>query len=271
MSLLHAGRRVVRVCIGASRCRALIVRALCGIALALPSVVIHAGEVLVAVAANFTTPMQQIAADFERDTGHKAVLSFGASGRFYAQIVNGAPFQVLLSADASTPEKLEREGRSLAGSRFTYAVGTLVLWSGNPDLVDDKGEVLRGADFRHLAIANPKTAPYGAAAIDTLKRLGLLDAVQHRFVQGENIAQTLQFVSTGNAELGFVSLSQVFRDGAITSGSAWVIPGEFHDPILQDAVILARGKDNPAAAALMAYLKGDTARAVIKSFGYTLP
>lgn len=252
------------------QCRTFITRALSALVLVLPSFATQAADVLVAVAANFTTPMQQIAADFAKDTGHKAVLSFGATGKFYAQIVNGAPFEVLLSADASTPEKLEKEGRAVAGSRFTYAVGTLALWSSKPDFVDAKGEVLRSGDFRHLAIANPKTAPYGAAAIATLNKLGLLDAVQSRFVQGENIAQTLQFVSTGNAELGFVALSQVFKDGAITSGSAWLVPREFHDPILQDAVILTKGKDSPAAAALMEYLKGDKTRAAIKSFGYEL-
>lgn len=250
------------------RCHTFIYRVLSALALVLPTFATHSAEVLVAVAANFTTPMQQIAADFERDTGHKAVLSFGATGKFYAQIVNGAPFEIFLSADAGTPQKLEKEGHAVAGSRFTYAVGTLALWSSKADFVDAGGEVLRSGDFRHLAIANPKTAPYGAAAIATLSKLGLLDAVQSRFVQGENIAQTLQFVSTGNADLGFVALSQVFKDGAITSGSAWVIPADFHDPILQDAVILTKGKNKPAAAALMAYLKGDTARAVIKSFGY---
>ncbi|HRD34658.1 MAG TPA: molybdate ABC transporter substrate-binding protein [Rhodocyclaceae bacterium] len=250
--------------------RTFITGALSALAIALPSFAAQAAEVLVAVAANFTTPMQQIAADFEKETGHKAVLSFGATGKFYAQIVNGAPFDVFLSADASTPEKLENEGHVVAGSRFTYAVGTLTLWSAKPDFVDDKGEVLRSGDFRHLAIANPKTAPYGAAAIATLTKLQLLDAVQGRFVQGENIAQTLQFVSTGNAELGFVALSQVFKDGVITSGSAWVVPEELHDPIRQDAALLVRGKDNRAAAALLDYLKGEKAHAVIKSFGYGL-
>lgn len=253
------------------QCRSFITRALSALVLVPSSFATHAAEVLVAVAANFTTPMQQIAADFEQDTGHKAVLSFGATGKFYAQIVNGAPFEAFLSADASTPGKLANEGHALAGSRFTYAVGTLALWSSKPDFVDTEGDVLGRGDFRYLAIANPKTAPYGAAAIATLSRLGLLDAVQSRFVQGENIAQTLQFVSTGNADLGFVALSQVFKNGGITSGSAWVVPGEFHDPILQDAVILTRGKDNPAAAALMEHLKGDKARAVIKSFGYDFP
>ncbi|HSG23135.1 MAG TPA: molybdate ABC transporter substrate-binding protein [Azonexus sp.] len=236
----------------------------------LASAALQAGEVQVAVAANFTGPMQQITAEFEKDSGHKAVLSFGATGKFYAQIVNGAPFEVFLSADDTTPAKLEKEGHAVPGSRFTYAVGKLVLWSAKPDLVDAKGEILKSGNFNKLAIANPKTAPYGAAAIETLKKLNLQEAVQPKFVQGENISQTLQFVSTGNADLGFVALSQVFKDGKISSGSAWIIPGEFHNPIYQDAAILAKGKDNPVAGALLAYLKGDKAKAIIKSFGYDL-
>jgi len=231
---------------------------------------VHAGEVQVAVAANFTAPMQQIAAEFQKDTGHVAKLSFGATGKFYAQITNGAPFEFFLAADDSTPAKLEREGHIVAGSRFTYAVGALVLWSSRPDFVDGKGEVLKAGNFRKVSIANPKTAPYGSAALETLSKLKLLEAVQPKFVQGENIAQTLQFVSTGNAELGFVALSQVFKDGRITSGSAWIVPGDMHAPILQDAVILKRGQSNPAASALHAYLRGDKARAIIQRFGYTL-
>lgn len=231
---------------------------------------LHAGEVQVAVAANFTAPMQQIAADFAQDTGHKAVLAFGATGKFYAQIVNGAPFEVMLAADDTTPARLEQEGHAVPGSRFTYAVGKLVVWSAKADLVDGKGEVLKSGRFNKLSIANPKTAPYGAAAIETLTKLKLLGAVQPKFVQGENISQTLQFVHTGNAELGFVALSQVFKDGKLSGGSGWIVPGELHEPIHQDAALLARGKDNPAAAALLSYLKGDKARAVIKSFGYEL-
>ncbi|MCL2635747.1 MAG: molybdate ABC transporter substrate-binding protein [Betaproteobacteria bacterium] len=230
----------------------------------------HAGEVQVAVAANFTAPAQQIAAEFERQTGHKAMLSFGATGKFYAQIVNGAPFEVFLSADDATPARLEKEGQAVAGSRFTYAVGALVLWSAQTDVVDAQGEVLKSGNFKHLAIANPKTAPYGGAAIETLTRLKLLDAVQAKFVQGENIAQTFQFVATGNAELGFVALSQVFRDGKLSGGSAWIVPGHLHEPIRQDAVILANGKNNAAAGAFMDYLKTPRAHAIITSFGYTL-
>ncbi len=231
---------------------------------------VRADEVHVAVAANFTAPMQKIAADFEKDTGHKAVLSFGATGNFYTQIRNGAPFDILLAADDETPARLEREGLGVSGSRFTYAIGQLALWSAKPGYVDGKGEVLQKGDFRHLAIANPKLAPYGAAAVETLSKLSLLSGIQPKFVQGENIAQTYQFISTGNAELGFVALSQVFKDGKLSSGSAWVVPASLHAPIRQDAMILAKGQGKPAAVALMAYLKGDRAKAVIKAYGYDL-
>ena len=231
---------------------------------------LHAGEVQVAIAANFTAPMQQIASEFEKDTGHKAVLSFGATGKFYAQIVNGAPFEVFLAADDTTPAKLEKEGHVVPGSRFTYAVGKLVLWSSKPDLVDAKGAVLKGGNVNKLSIANPKTAPYGVAAIETLKKLNLLEAMQPKFVQGENISQALQFVATGNADLGFVALSQVFKEGKLNSGSAWIVPSGYHEPIHQDAAILAKGRDNAAATALLTYLKGDKAKAVIRSFGYDL-
>jgi molybdate transport system substrate-binding protein len=229
-----------------------------------------ADEVQVAVAANFTAPMKQIAADFEKATGHKAQLAFGASGKFYAQIKNGAPFEVLLSADDTTPAKLEAEGAAVAGTRFTYAIGRLVLWSARPGFVDDQGEVLKQGAFRHAAIANPKVAPYGAAAVETLSALKVLNRVQPKFVQAENIAQAHQFVATGNAELGFVALAQVMKDGKIGAGSAWVVPAHLHQPIKQDAVILANGKGKPAAEALMKFLQSDKAKAVIQSFGYDL-
>ncbi len=230
----------------------------------------QADEVQVAVAANFTAPMQQIATQFEKDSGHKATLAFGATGKFYAQIVNGAPFEILLSADDETPARLEKDGQGVAGSRFTYAIGTLVLWSTNPTLVDAKGEILKTGDFKHLALANPKTASYGTAAVEAMTKLGLLSTLQPRFVQGENISQTQQFIMSGNAELGFVALSQVFKDGKITGGSAWIVPANLYQQIQQDAVLLSKGKDKPAAIALLAYLKGDKARAIIKSFGYEL-
>lgn len=236
-------------------------------ALALASLA-RAGEVQVAVAANFTAPMQKIAAEFERDTGHKAVLAYGASGKFYAQIVNGAPFELLLSADGETPARLEKESLAVPGTRFTYATGRLVLWSAKEGYVDAAGAVLKSGDYRHIAIANPKTAPYGAAAMEVLRRLDLLERVRPKFVQGENIAQTQQFVSTGNAQLGFLALSQVLRDGRIASGSGWIVPASLHAPIRQDAVVLARGRANPAAKALADYLRSDRAKDIIRSFGY---
>jgi molybdate transport system substrate-binding protein len=229
----------------------------------------RADTVSVAVAANFTAPMQKIAAAFEADTGHKAELSFGATGKFYAQITNGAPFQVLLSADAQIPAKLEAEGKAVTPSRFTYAIGTLVLWSAQPGYVDAQGAVLKTGDFKHLAIANPKLAPYGLAALQAMDKLGVTAQLQPRLVQGENIAQTFQFVSTGNAPLGFVALSQVMADGKITKGSAWAVPASLHDPIRQDAVMLLPGKDSAGAAALLKYLRSDRARAIIQSYGYS--
>lgn len=236
-----------------------------------PLAAAQAGEVQVAVAANFTAPMQAIAAEFAKDTGHRALLSFGATGKFYAQIHHGAPFEVLLAADDATPAKLESEGATLAGSRFTYAIGTLVLWSATPGYVDDQGAVLKKDQFKHLALANPKTAPYGVAAQATLAKLGIAaETLQGRLVLGENISQTHQFVATGNAELGFIALSQVYKDGKVASGSAWIVPAEYHAPIRQDAVILAKGKDNPAAAALVDYLKGPKATALIRAYGYDL-
>lgn len=231
----------------------------------------HADEVQVAVAANFAGPMQVISALFERDTGHKASLSFGATGKFFAQIANGAPFEVLLSADDETPARLIREGHGVAGSAFTYGIGTLVLWSADPKLIDARGEILKKGSFRHLALANPKTAPYGVAALQTMDKLGVTDNLKPLMVQGENLSQTHQFISTGAADLGFIAYSQVIKDGRIGSGSGWIVPGKLHDPLLQDAVLLVRGKGKPAAAALLAYLKDEKTKAVIRSFGYELP
>lgn len=229
-----------------------------------------ADEVQVAVAANFTAPLQAIAKDFEKDTGHKLVVASGATGQFYAQIKNGAPFDVFLAADDSTPAKLEQEKAIVPGSRFTYAIGTLALWSAKPGYVDDKGEILKQNTFQHLAIANPKTAPYGLAATQVLDKLNLTETTQAKLVEGQNITQAFQFVSTGNAELGFVALSQIYKDGKLQSGSAWIVPAPLHEPMRQDAVILEKGKDNPAAKALFDYLKGPKAAAVIKSYGYDL-
>jgi molybdate transport system substrate-binding protein len=222
------------------------------------------------VAINFSVPMQKIARDFAHVTGHKAVLSFGSTGNFYAQIKNGAPFQVLLAADDETPLKVEKDGLGVAGSRFTYAIGKLVLWSKQPGIVDDKGDILRSGKFQRIAIANPKLAPYGTAAMETLKQLGLWPALQPQLVQGDNIAQTYQFVASENAQLGFVALSQVQVDGKLAQGSAWMVPAHLHAPIQQDAILLNPGRDSPAAVALMHYLRSDRAKALIRVHGYSL-
>ncbi|MBF0311564.1 MAG: molybdate ABC transporter substrate-binding protein [Magnetococcales bacterium] len=228
----------------------------------------EAGETHLAVAANFTAPMKRLAEAFERESGHKTLLSFGATGRFHAQIGNGAPFDILLAADAETPAKLEREKLAVPGSRFTYAIGRLVLWSPRPDFVDARGEVLKTGVFGHLALAAPKLAPYGAAAVATLNAMDLFDRLQPTFVQGENIAQTHQFVTTGNAELGFVALSQVYENGQLKSGSAWIVPEGYYPPIRQEAVLLQKGRENPAATAFLSFLQTDAARSVIHAFGY---
>lgn len=230
----------------------------------------YAREVTVAVAANFTAPMKVIAQDFETETGHRAVLAFGATGQLYAQIKNGAPFQILLAADDKIPAKLEREGLGLAGTRFTYATGKLVLWSKKAGLVDDQGEILKSGKFNKIAMANPKLAPYGAAAMEIVERMGLTAAITPKIVQGANISQVFQFVSSGNAPLGFVALSQVFEGGKIKEGSGWIVPSSMHKPIKQDVILLNAGKDNAAAQALMQYLRSDKAKAVIRSFGYEL-
>lgn len=227
-----------------------------------------AADVQVAVAANFSAPMKIIAAEFAKDSGHKAILSFGATGKLYAQIRNGAPFEVFLAADGGTPKKLEQDGAAVQGSRFTYAAGRLALWSAQPGLVDGQGEVLKKGGFAKLAMAAPKLAPYGAAAVETMTRLGVMAALQPKLVTGESIGQAFSFVATGNAELGFVALSQVYEEGKITSGSAWIVPATLHGAIRQDAVLLSKGKDSPAAQQLLAFLKTEKARAVIRSFGY---
>lgn len=228
----------------------------------------QAAEVQLAVASNFTAPMRAIAERFERDTGHQLLLAFGSTGKLYAQIHNGAPFDVLLAADDKVPAQLEATGLGVVGTRFTYAIGTLVLWSAREGYVDDQGAVLAQRSFRHLAIANPKTAPYGAAAMATLAKLEQVDSIRGKLVQGENIAQTHQFVASGNAELGFVALSQVLDDGRIRQGSAWIVPEHYHPPIRQDALLLAHGRDNPAARALLDYLRSAAATDVINAYGY---
>ncbi len=230
----------------------------------------HAGEVQVAVAANFAGALARIGEGFTAATGHVLKVSAGATGKFYTQIVSGAPFEVLLAADDETPRKLVAEGHAVAGSQFTYAIGKLVLWSAQPGFVDDQGAVLASDKVRHVAIANPKVAPYGAAAMAVIKARGLGDAVTPKLVTAESIAQAYQFAVTGNAELGFVALSQVATPGKPVAGSYWLVPSGLFGEIRQDAVLLKPGNDNPAARALLDHLKSGPAKKLIRDFGYGL-
>ncbi len=223
-----------------------------------------AGETSVAVAANFSAAVGEIAAQFTAESGHTVQISAGSTGKLYTQIVNGAPFEVLLAADDVHPKRLEAEGLAVAGTRSTYAVGRLVLWSAEPGVVDDQGAVLTRTSGK-IAIANPAVAPYGAAAVAAMQALGVYDAVQGRLVQGDSITQAYQFAATGNAELGFVALSQVIVQ---PKGSSWVVPQSLYPPLRQDAVLLQRGADSAAARAFLAYLKKAEAVTIIRRWGY---
>ncbi len=227
-----------------------------------------AGEVHVAVAQNFAETCRKLGDAFKAASGHSAVVSPGSTGKLFAQIQNGAPFEVFLSADAERPELLERAGQGVSGTRFTYAMGRLVLWSARADFVDPDGKVLEGAAFRHLAIANPGVAPYGVAARDVLTRRGLWEKLQPRLVQGEDIGQTHQFVATGNAELGFVALSQVL-DGS--KGSRWIVPQDLYAPLDQQALLLLPGKSDEAARSFLDFLRSSRGRALIEEAGYGAP
>lgn len=238
------------------------------LALAAMAGTLHAAEAQVAVAANFAEPIKAVATVLEKTTGHTLRITVGATGGLYAQIRNGAPFDVLLSADTKTPVQLETDGLAQPGSRFTYATGKLVLWSADPARVDAEGAVLKGDGFRKLAIANPKTAPYGAAAVEVINKLGLSATLTPRLVQGESIGQTYNFVHTGNAEIGFVAMSQVLEGGRLKGGSMWVVPQTLYAPIRQDAVLLKRAAGNEAALALMKRLQSPDIKALIRSFGY---
>ena len=225
-----------------------------------------AGTTNVAVAANFTDAAKEISIAFKAATGHEAVLSFGSSGQFYSQIKEGAPFEVLQSADDERPKKLADEGLALGESRFIYAIGKLVLWSRNPDFVKGE-ETLKTGAFSKLAIANPAAAPYGVAAIETMKALKIYDTLLPKIVQGNTIAQAYQFVDSANAELGFVALSQVIGK---TDGSRWLVPQSLYSEIRQEAVLLKTGATNEAATAYVSFLKGPEARAIIEKFGYVI-
>ena len=227
-----------------------------------------AATVQIAVASNFMEPAKEIAATFTAQTGHRTNLSFGPSGQIYVQLTHGAPFEIFLSADKERPQQTEKYGFSVNGTRFTYGVGRLVLYSTRPGYVDANGKVLTRGDFDHLAIADPAIAPYGLAAVESLGKLGLYDRLKPKIVQGSSIAQTFQFVQTGAAEIGFVAQSQVINR---PDGSRWIVPATLHSPIDQQAVLLKTGANNPAAKAFMTFLKSPTARAIIRRYGYETP
>ena len=229
----------------------------------------QAEQALVAVAANFVPPFREVAMEFEKSTGHTLRVTSGSSGNFYAQIKNGAPFDVFVSADDERSKLLEEEGLGVKDSRVTYAIGRLVLWAPDPDFVK-REDTLRSERFKHLAIANPKTSPYGTAAMQTMQKLGVWDNLQPRIVTGENLGQTMGFIESGNAELGFVALSQVLDPKRKGKGARWDVPTELHEPIKQVMILLTKGKDNPAARALMEFIGGPQAQAVIRRYGYEL-
>jgi molybdate transport system substrate-binding protein len=228
-----------------------------------------AEQALVAVAANFVPPFREIALEFEKSTGHQLQVAGGSSGNFYSQIKNGAPFDVFFSADMERPKLLEDEGFGVKGTRLTYAVGRLVLWSPNADLVKGE-ETLRFKQYKRLAIANPKTAPYGLAAMQAMQKLEIWESLQPQIVMGENLGQTMGFIESGNAQLGFVALSQVMDPKIKGKGSHWNVPTNLHEPIKQDVILLTKGKDNPAAKALMEFMSGPQAKGVIERYGYEL-
>ena len=251
------------------RSTAFLQRLLTSCLMALAPAMAQAGSAQIAVAANFAEPIKALAAQLQRTTGHTIRVSLGATGTLYAQIINGAPFDAFLAANREAPEALEKDGLASPGSRFTYARGQLVLWSAQPGRVDPQGAVLKRSDLGKVAYANPKTAPYGAAAVQLMASMGLSEALQPRLVQGQGIGQTFAFVHSGNADVGFVALSQVMEKGQLKSGSMWQPPTDLYAPIEQDAVVLQRGANNPAAAALMQLIKSPQGQALILSHGYS--
>ena len=229
---------------------------------------LRAAELSLAVASNFTGPMKELATEFEKQSGHQLQIAYGSSGKFFAQIVNGAPFQVFLSADQEKPIQLELKSLAVPGSRFTYAVGSLVLWSSRDNYLEDGPARLLEGNFHRLALANPRLAPYGRAAEQALQKLGMAEQSRSRWVVGENIAQAFQFAYSGNADLGPIAASQLQTPATDSQGSGWLVPANLHDPILQDAVLLERGETEPAARQFLAFLRSAEAAAIIRSHGY---
>jgi len=233
--------------------------------------VADARELTVAVAANFSGTLQGLAPAFKKKSGHGLTIISGSTGKLYAQIRNGAPFDVYMAADTERPRRIEAAGLGVKGTRTTYAIGQLVLWSTRIDYTDDGADYLRRPDLRRLAIANPKTAPYGRAAVQVLSRLELLRPLRARFVQGENVAQAFHFIVSGNADAGFISRSLLAVSRQERSGSFWLVPGHLYDPIEQQAILLARVRDSAAARGFLAFITSDAARARIREYGYQVP
>ncbi len=227
-----------------------------------------ADEIHIAVASNFTHTIKVLGRRFEENSGHKVTFSFGSTGKHYAQIKHGAPFHALFAADVKRPQLLDKEGIALPGSRFTYAIGKIVLWSPKNGVVDAQGKVLQQGTFRHLAIASPKLAPYGRAARQVLLELGIWDTLQGRMVRGENIGQTFQFVKSGNAELGFIALSQIKHPARVIEGSLWEVPQSLYSPIEQQVVLL---RESDAARAFLTFVKSDESLEIMRGFGYATP
>lgn len=232
---------------------------------------VQAGEVSVAVASNFVAPLERLSPLFQKESGHTVKVTQGASGKLYAQIKKGAAFDVFLSADEELPKRLMQEGAAVTGSRFVYATGRLMLWSAQPGFVDDKGLVLNRGNFNLLAIPNPVNSPYGVAAKETLTKLTMWNAMQRKLDKGDDVIETYRFAATERAELAFIPLSQVMRDGKIGAGSWWLVPPEMHNPIRQSAVLLTTAKDPAAAKAFLVFLKSEKAVKVMRGFGYEFP
>lgn len=228
----------------------------------------NAAQIIVAVASNFSEPAKQIAKQFEHKYNTKVIISSAGTGVLANQIKNGAPYEILLSADKTTPQQLIQDGYAVKDTQFTYAQGQLVLWSKQTNFITNDANILKTNKFNFLAIANPKLAPYGSAAMQTLAKLGLTESIKNKIVTGDNISNTYQFVATGNADLGFVALSQIMNNGKITAGSYWIVPQNITPLIQQDAIILNVGKNNPASQQFMNFIKSKTVQQIIKSYGY---
>ncbi len=230
---------------------------------------LHSGEISVAVASNFGNTIRALVAEYQASSEDEIKLILGSTGKLYAQILHGAPFDVFLAADEQRPKLLEEESITISDTRFTYAIGRLVLWSKRSDLVDSKGSVLEAGDFRFLSIAHPKLAPYGQAAKEVLMKMDLWEALAPKLVFGENVGQAFHFISSGNAELGLIAHSQILQPGSLTEGgSRWLVPSNLHSPIEQQAVQLS---EKPESRRFLAFLKNEPALKIIREYGYDTP